>query len=290
MFFILLKASTMTLSFPWKQKSRKIRSLQVSDDIWIRVWNTNWDLKQKKKNPVKKKQPSCTISTMHVIFHIDSRSHSQSKQPRRWFLQISTDGCNDTKADNICHLHCVAFQRISSFISHGKTIDCVWGKNVSWLLSLQRNASSNMRRRHGNNALALGVLHTPTHPPFVRRRHKPSHLWSKSPKTIKQKQLWQTSDSAGFQKNRAGRNCSSSRPPTAGSAALRQCFHAHWDGGTRADINIYILGSGAADFSRIVGRLIPVASSSVSALSPSISLSLFPSVSRLFLKPRKAPL
>lgn len=136
----------------------------------------------KKKKSCQKKQPSCTISTMHVIFHIDSSSHSQSKQPRRWFLQISTDDCNGTKADNICHLHCVAFQRISSFISHGKTIDCVRGKNVSWLLSLQRNASSNMRRRHGNNALALGVLHTPTHPPFVRRRHKPSHLWSKSPK------------------------------------------------------------------------------------------------------------
>lgn len=236
------------------------------------TWSKKKNILSKKTTKLHNKYNACHL------FHIDSSSHSQSKQPRRWFLQISTDGCNDTKADNICHLHCVAFQRISSFISHGKTIDCVWGKNVSWLLSLQRNASSNMRRRHGNNALALGVLHTPTHPPaFCPAAIQTVSLVKQITETIKQKQLWQN-DSAGFQINRAGRKRSSSRPPTAGSAALRQCVRAHWDGGARADINIYILGSGAADFSRILGRLIPVASSSVSALSPSISRSLSLSV------------
>lgn len=121
----------------------------------------------------------------------------------------------------------------------------------------------------------------PTRPPFVRRRHKPSHLWSKSRKRSNES----SSDKRPIppaSKNRTGRKRSSSRPPTAASAALRQRFHAHWDGGARADINIYILGSGAADFSRILGRWslfrLPLC-----LLSLPPSLSLFPSVSRLFL-------
>lgn len=289
MVFVLLKASTMTLSFPGKQKLRKMEwSLQVPDDIWIRVWNTNWDLKQKKKkNPVKKTNK---LHKKYNACHLPYRqqSHPQSKQPRHWFF-FADNHCNDTKADNICHLHCVAFQRISSFISHSKTIDCVRGTNVLWLLSLRRNASSNTRRGHGNNALALGVLHAPTHPPFVRWRHKPSHLWNKSPETIRRKQALINVRSHRLPEPRRKEtlvvqtsNSRVCRPPSVLPCSVgRRCrsWHKHLHSRKRR-----------RRFQRDPGTLIPVASSSVSALSPSVSPALFPSVSQLFLKPRKAPL
>lgn len=113
-----------------------------------------------------------------------------------------------------------------------------------------------MYRRHGNDAPhpPPGILHTPTQPPFVRQGHKPPHLWSKSPKPSNKS----SSDTRFCVSVRSCRFPNGRRKETlVVQTTNSRVFPAHLDGSARADINIYILGSGAADLTGILGRWSP---------------------------------
>lgn len=91
------------------------------------------------------RKTSYTIATMHVIFHTDSSLISAvqtvliSDKINQRILQISPEGYND-----ICHPYYMVFRESAVLFQITERDRMCLRKNVLWLLSLQRNAVSNV--------------------------------------------------------------------------------------------------------------------------------------------------